>query len=100
MANHPNRSTTDRDLRTISNIAKRAARLAAHHGDNVKALEIAACLLWAHERCPLDLERLEQAGDGNFAHDVFGIRRHINLDGGDELFRDCFWPRYARPTSR
>lgn len=45
--------------------------------------------------CPLRLRELLLADDFNFAHDVFGIRRHLNratgkLDGG-------FVPRFAVP---
>lgn len=48
---------------------------------------------------PLDLDRLLAADDFNFAHDVFGIERHLDRSeasptGGELL--DCFLPRCAR----
>lgn len=43
----------------------------------------------------LDLERLLNADDFNFAHDVFGIIRHINRETGQMM--DCFVPRFALP---
>lgn len=42
---------------------------------------------------PLDLEKLLNADDFNFAHDVYGIARHICHRTGELL--DCFLPRCA-----
>lgn len=47
--------------------------------------------------CPLDLDGLLVASDGDFAHDVFGIRRHINRQTGK--LEDFFIPRYAKRCS-
>ena len=47
--------------------------------------------------CPLDLERLLDADDFNFAHDVFGIARHLNRDTG-QLER--FLPRMAAKAAQ
>ena len=43
--------------------------------------------------CPLKLQELLEPDDTNFAHDVFGIRRHINRKTGK--LENCFVPRYA-----
>ena len=43
--------------------------------------------------CPLQLEELLRAPRFDFAHDVFGIRRHINRQTGQ--LQDCFLPCYA-----
>ena len=43
--------------------------------------------------CPLRLRELLEADDSNFAHDVFGIRRHLNRETGQ--LEDCFLPRFA-----
>lgn len=43
--------------------------------------------------CPLDLKKLIEADDFNFAHDVFGIRNHLNRETGQ--LEDCFLPRCA-----
>ena len=40
---------------------------------------------------PLRLRELLAADDGDFAHDVFGIRRFLNRDTGE---LDCFRPRF------
>jgi len=43
--------------------------------------------------CSLKLVELLKTDDGNFAHDVFGIRRHIDRETGQ--LKHCFLPRYA-----
>lgn len=47
--------------------------------------------------CPLRLAELLAADDFNFAHDVFGIRRHLDRTTGQ--LRNCFVPRFARPRA-
>lgn len=47
----------------------------------------------ASSGCELDLQKLLDAPDGDFGHDVFGIRRHINRQTGE--LGDCFLPRCA-----
>lgn len=42
---------------------------------------------------PIDLDRLLAADDFNFAHDVFGIERHMDRDTG--LLGDFFSPRFT-----
>jgi hypothetical protein len=44
---------------------------------------------------PLDFDKLLAFPDFDFAHDVFGIRRHINRETGK--IEDCFVPRCAKP---
>lgn len=43
--------------------------------------------------CPLDLKRLLAADDFNFAHDAFGIARHLNRETGQ--LENHFLPRFA-----
>ena len=43
---------------------------------------------------PLRLNDLLKADDTNFAHDVFGIRQHINRKTGQ--LEHCFVPRYSK----
>lgn len=45
--------------------------------------------------CQLKLDELLVAADFDFAHDVFGIRRHIDRTTG--RLGDCFLPRFAMP---
>jgi hypothetical protein len=48
--------------------------------------------------CPLDLEKFLAAPDGDFGHDVFGIRHHINRRTGE--LENMFLPRCALPESK
>lgn len=43
--------------------------------------------------CRLELGRLKAADDFNFAHDAFGIARHLNRETGQ--LEDFFVPRFA-----
>ncbi len=43
---------------------------------------------------PLDLVRLLAADEFNFAHDVLGIRNHIDRQTGE--LKNCFVPRFSR----
>lgn len=86
---------TYEEIDLITRIALRANAFAAQH--NVKyspivaALDIAAC----HKIVPLRLaELLVDANDSDFAHDVFGIRQHLDRETGRLL--NCFSPHYAK----
>lgn len=85
-------SRPDRDK--INRIAKQAVALAQEHELEYGLLECDMDLTACHANgCPLDLAKLEAADDFNLAHDVFGIRRHINRTTGK--LEDCFVPRCA-----
>jgi hypothetical protein len=43
--------------------------------------------------CPLRLKDLLEADDFNFAHDLYGIYRHLNRETGK--LEDCFLPRFS-----
>ncbi len=47
-----------------------------------------------HARNPLRLEELSRANEFNFAHDIFGIYRHLNRQTGE--LEDFFSPRFTR----
>lgn len=90
---------TKEEVRTINAIAKRAVSVASkytasHPGIEYQlpdaAMDITACHL---NGCPLKLDALLDADGFNFAHDVFGIRQHINRETGK--LQDFFLPRYA-----
>ena len=48
--------------------------------------------------CPLRLERLLEADDFNFAHDIHGINRHLDHDTGE--LTGFFLPRAAAPEEK
>ena len=82
------------DITLIDAIAARAVALARQHGVNYPMLDAILDVQTAHRTKPLRLAELLGADDGNFAHDVFGINKHLNRETG--LLEDCFVPRYAR----
>jgi hypothetical protein len=82
------------DYALIGEITARAAALARRlHVDYPQStilMDLTAC----HANgCALDLERLLATDDSNLAHDVFGIRRHLNRDTGK--LEGHFVPRLA-----
>ena len=80
----------------IRDIAQRAARLARRWGNRLDSLTAEMDITAAHANgMPLRLADLYAAGDSDFAHDVFGIHRHINRRTG--RLGGCFVPRFARP---
>ena len=82
------------DAHLIRDIAKRAVKLAEKYGidyDFMTAdMDLTACVANGN---PLRLEDLLAADDGNFGHDVFGIRRHIDRETGK--LGGFFSPRYS-----
>jgi hypothetical protein len=84
----------------INQIANRAVAVAISHGvkghDKQSAyMDIEACHC---NGMPLDLGKLLAADEFNFAHDIFGIRRHINRKTGE--IEGCFVPRCALPEPK
>ena len=91
--------TTAAEAQTISDIAFRAAAIAERHGGSYSYpfLQAAMDVSAVHANgCPLDLTGLLAADEGNFIHDVFGIRHHIDRRTGQ--LTGLFEPRYARPA--
>lgn len=88
--------TTDRaTLDTQSKIADRVMEMVKQAGGMpYKKMDILMDIDACHSNGnPLKLEELLKSDDGNFAHDVFGIRQHINRKTGK--LEDCFVPRYS-----
>lgn len=93
-------AVTKAEAQTIRRIVDRAQKIAGSHIDRLSlSMDLTAC----HANgTPLRLDDLLAADDFNFAHDVFGISRHIDRDdssptGGQMLH--CFVPRFiARAT--
>lgn len=82
------------ELPVIQDIARRAVSLANKHGVPYSMMDANMDIAAAHcNGSPLLLVSLRDADDFNFAHDVFGIRRHINRDTGK--LENCFVPRFS-----
>lgn len=85
------------DMDLIVAIAKRAVQMAAKYDQKWKQSDAVMDLIAAHNDCGLRLTELLNVDDGNFAHDVFGINRHLNHK--TLMLEDCFLPRYAAPST-
>lgn len=80
------------DCLTIRKIAARAVERAARHGIVLDPLDIEMDVSATHANgCRLDLQKLLDFDVVNFAHDISGIRRHLDRDTGK--LQDHFLPR-------
>lgn len=85
-------SHEDNDL--IEKIADRAVNLAEQCGEHMTVFDVMMDVTAAHVNDhAIDLADLLAADNADFAHDVFGIRHHIDRSTGK--LGDCFVPRYA-----
>lgn len=86
--------TTKADGAFIVGIVARAVQMAKQDGDQYEFMDAEMDITACHANgTPLKLGELLHAEDFDFAHDVFGIRRHLNRKTGQ--LEDCFLPRYA-----
>jgi hypothetical protein len=79
---------------TIVRIAERAVRLYDQQGLKLKKLNCMMDIEAVDDSIGLRLDELLNSDIGNFAHDIGGIRRHLNRETGE--LEDCFVPRFAR----
>lgn len=91
-------TTTHGERELIEQIAARAVQMmkAHRHAKEMRTrteVEMDLCATHASGN-PLRLADLLAANDFNFAHDVFGIERHLDRDTGQLL--DFFSPRFSR----
>lgn len=89
----PNLDVSQEDRCYIEAIVARAKK--RHPGEfDSTSLEMDICA--THNTNPLRLAELLKAGDGDFFHDVYGIRTNIDRRTGE--LTDHFLPRFtARP---
>jgi hypothetical protein len=81
---------TTKDEKALIEVIVDRAIEAGGGARNDWAMDITAC---HNNGCPLDLEKLAEAPEFDFRHDVFGIRRHLDRSTGK--LGDCFIPRCA-----
>lgn len=87
-----NFKTTKTEAILIGKIARRASKMAEKHGLKYSAMTANMDVTACHANgTPLNLQKLFDADDLNFAHDVFGIASHINRETGK--IERCFLPR-------
>lgn len=93
---YPQFTASKFETQLIVKIAQRAHFMAKKFGfgyaQHTAVMDIEACHC---NGCELDLQKLLDAGDGDFGHDVFGIRRFIDRRTGK--LGGCFLPRCAMP---
>ena len=83
------------EARLLSKIAKRAVEKATELNMPIEFSDMEMDLTACHcNGNPLDLEKLLSAPDGDFGHDVFGIRRHLDRSTGE--LTQCFVPRCSQ----
>lgn len=86
---------TQSEARVIHKIAARAVNMAIGAGFDYPMMDADMDITACHcNGMPLKLEALLSADEFNFAHDVFGIRRHIDRETGK--IGGCFVPRFAQ----
>ena len=91
-----NWTASKEEMELILKIADRAVEMI---GDRKETQGVIIDIEATHcNGCPIDLERLLNAPDYDFAHDVDGIRTHLNRRTGE--LEDCFLPRYAKPEAK
>lgn len=83
------------DAQLLQRIAQRASALYKRINDtDVPSAYIFSELFLAHHYvCKLRLKELAEADNGNFAHDIGGIHRHLDIE--NMKFTDSFYPRFA-----
>ena len=84
---------TKEERKIVRGIVDRAAKIMRQHGRRLDKMSLEMDLEATHAKVPLRLQELLEADDFNFAHDVFGIMRHMDRSTG--LLGDCFVPRFA-----
>lgn len=82
------------DMKLIQRIADRAVAQAMNHDIEIDLVDVAMDIAATHANgCRLDLSRLLGADEFNFAHDVVGIRKHLNRETG--TLGGGFLPRFS-----
>jgi hypothetical protein len=83
------------EMDVMGKIVDRAEQMFSDLGVQVDRLSMLMDLDAVHTRVmPLDLTALLNADAANFAHDIGGIRRHLNRD--TIQLEDFFVPRFAK----
>jgi hypothetical protein len=94
-----NFDTSKAEYKTIHAIALRAIGVAHAAGIDYPLMDAEMDLSATHcNGMPLDLDKLASFDEFNFAHDIFGIRRHLDRETG--ALQNCFVPRCAAPRRK
>lgn len=85
-----NWTASKEDTNLMLSIIKRAERMDLVKDRMTALMDLTACHM---NGTPLRLPVLLHAADGDFIHDIIGIRAHMDRETGQ--LKDCFLPRYA-----
>lgn len=86
--------TTSEESDVVTAIVDRAAKMADQQGHALDRMSCRMDITATHANGnPLNLSALLGADDFNFAHDVFGIAKHIDRATGK--LEHCFRPRFS-----
>lgn len=88
---HTTKATKAAITRIVDRAIEMSRRAGVSRDEHSLEMDITACHL---NGMPLKLDALEKADDFNFAHDVFGIERHIDRETAQ--LRNFFVPRFAK----
>jgi len=86
-----NWNSNEKDSVLIKKTAARAAEMFEGYEVFDSIMDVTACHM---NGCPLDLEKLLNADDFNFIHDITGINRYLDHVTGE--LGNCFVPRFAK----
>lgn len=89
---------TNEEEKAVERIVERAGAMEEKYGHQLDRLSLEMDLEATHAKCPLELKRLAEFPDFDFAHDVYGIMRHLNRRTGE--LEDFFVPRCAIPDPK
>jgi hypothetical protein len=91
-----NFDTNKEDTKLIVKIAHRAGSIKAWQNRQIDTMDLSFVLAAVHlNGCPLDLQKLLDAPQADFTHDILGMLQHINRDDGS--LNDFFDPRCSLP---
>ena len=88
---YPMKPLAKQDFEFIHKLAKRAATKPFSRDF------MTVCLDLEHCNCVLDWQRLLDADDFNFIHDISGINHCLDHETGE--FKNCFIPRMAKRST-
>lgn len=83
------------DIEVCQKIAKRAIKtIETVKKSGLDELDIIMSVYYCNTKTPLDLEKLLNFDEFNFAHDIVGIHNHLNRTTFE--LTKCFLPRCAK----
>lgn len=83
-----------RELALVDEITHRAVTLLEEFDNPQPRWRLFLLIATAHRVLPLDLEAMTTGRVQDFAHDIGGMMRHLNVR--ERRWEDCFTPRFTK----